>query len=504
MMMTTLLIGVLECWNTGIMSGGLANSPTFQYSIFPPFQCSEPVTATNRPMRNRQTAVLTVGQTEGDLQGKDDKIIQAGIEYLNRLGGGTLRLLPGTYLLHNAVYLRPNITLQGSGAATILRKAESVVTPLARDSDWFEYGAAVKDATGFTPGGGIMLRSKTGPGDWQFDVLRATITAIQGNVLFLDRLTLKDFWTDKDATAATIFPLLTAENVDDVTVKDLVLDGNRAKNEHINGNFSGAVFIQQCNRWRFENVTARDYNGDGFSFQVCDDIQFQNCQAMNNADLGFHPGSGSQRPAFRNCTAQGNSLGLYFCWAVSDGLAENCTLSENQAIRRQHRASRHGQRHQELHDRTQRRSGNPVPQRGRRIPRRPSQSDRELRGPGHRPGQAGHRHRHPGQDAGHHHLQHEDREHAPAASRRRASASAKRAQRIYNAFQGQHHSGRKSPTPVGGPAAARIPSEIKVSHQLLPAAAPVPLANGDDGKLGAGGPGGAEHDATFAGRQSRG
>jgi hypothetical protein len=290
---------------------------------------SQPVTATNRPMRNRQTAVLTVGQTEGDLQGKDDKIIQAGIEYLNRLGGGTLRILPGMYLLQNAVYLRPNITLQGSGETTILRKADSVVTPLARDSDWFEYGAAVKDVTGFTPGGGIMLRSKSGPGDWQFDVLRATVTVIQGNVLFLDRLTLKDFWTDKDATAATIFPLLTAENVDDVTVKDLVLDGNRAKNEHINGNFSGAVFIQQCNRWRFENVTVRDYNGDGFSFQVCDDIQFQSCRAMNNADLGFHPGSGSQRPVFRNCTAQGNSLGLYFCWAVSDGLAENCTLSEN-------------------------------------------------------------------------------------------------------------------------------------------------------------------------------
>jgi hypothetical protein len=291
---------------------------------------SEPEAATtNRPMRNRQSLVLTVGQTEGDLQGKDDKTIQAGVEYLNRLGGGTLRILPGTYTLQNAIYLRPNVTLQGSGETTILRKADSVVTPLARDSDWFEYGVQVKDATGFAPGGGIMLRSKTGPGDWQYEVLRATVTAIRGNVVFIDRLTLKDFWTDKDATAATTFPLLTAENVDDVTVKDIILDGNRDKNEHINGNFSGAVFIQHCNRWRFENVTARDHNGDGFSFQVCDDIQFRNCQAMNNADLGFHPGSGSQHPVFRDCTAKGNSLGLYFCWAVSDGLAENCTLSEN-------------------------------------------------------------------------------------------------------------------------------------------------------------------------------
>jgi hypothetical protein len=290
---------------------------------------SQPVAATNRPVRSRQAFVLTVGQTEGDLQGKDDKIIQAGIEYLNRLGGGTLRLLPGTYVLHDSVHLRPNTTLQGSGEATVLRKAAGVVTPLARDSDWFEYAVQVKDAASFTPGTGIMLRSKTGPGDWQFDVLRATVTAVQGNVVFLDRLTQKDFWTEKDATAGTIFPLLTAEKVDDVVVKDLVLDGNRAQNEHINGNFSGAVFIQHCNRWRFENVTARDHNGDGFSFQVCDDIQFQSCRALNNADLGFHPGSGSQRPVFRDCTATGNSLGLFFCWAVSDALAENCAFADN-------------------------------------------------------------------------------------------------------------------------------------------------------------------------------
>ena len=283
----------------------------------------------NRPMRNQRAAILTVGQTEGDLQGNDDKIIQAGIEYLHRLGGGTLHILPGVYLMQNAVYLRPNITLRGAGDKTVLKKAASVVTPLVRDSDWFEYGVQVADIKGFTPGAGILLRSKTGPGDWQFDVVKATVTAIHENVLFLDRLTKENFWTEKEATAATIFPLLTAENVDVVVVEDIVLDGNREQNDHINGNFSGGVFIQYCNRWRFKNVTSQNYNGDGFSFQVCDDIQFQSCRALNNADLGFHPGSGSQRPVFRQCVSKGNSLGIYFCWSVSDGLAESCTLLEN-------------------------------------------------------------------------------------------------------------------------------------------------------------------------------
>jgi hypothetical protein len=289
----------------------------------------EPVASTNRPIRGRRDLVLTIGQAQGDLQGKDDKVIQAGVEYLNRLGGGTLRILPGVYNLQNAIHLRPNITLKGSPEKTVLRKAGSVVTALTKDSDWFEYGVQVKDAGGFAPGGGIMLRSKKGAGDWQYDVLSATVTAVHGDTVFLDRLTKENFWIDKDASAATIFPILTAENVDDVVVEDIVLDGNRDKNEHINGNFAGAVFIQHCNRWRFKNVISQNYNGDGFSFQVCDDIEFRDCKAINNCDLGFHPGSGSQRPAFRNCEARGNSLGIFFCWSVSDGLVENCILSEN-------------------------------------------------------------------------------------------------------------------------------------------------------------------------------
>jgi parallel beta-helix repeat protein len=280
-------------------------------------------------MRDRRRPVVTVGRNGADLEGSGDKAIQAGVEYLHRLGGGTLRIQPGIYTLHNAIHLRPNIVLQGSGEVTVLRKAESASSPLSRDSDWFEYGVRVSDPEGFAPGSGVMLRYRTGPGDWEFEVLRATIVALEDDVLFLDRLTGKDFWIERGATAETIHPLLTAVSVNDVTVRDLVLDGNRGSNQHVNGNFSGALFIENCSRWRLENVTARDYNGDGFSFQVCDDIELLDCRAVNNADLGFHPGSGSQRPVFRRCRASGNSLGLYFCWAVSDGVVEDCILSGN-------------------------------------------------------------------------------------------------------------------------------------------------------------------------------
>ena len=96
-----------------------------------------------------------------------------------------------------------------------------------------------------------------------------------------------------------------------------------------NGNYAGAVFLQHAHRFTFTRVEACRYNGDGFSFQVCDDVQFYDCVAQDCFGLGFHPGSGSQRPRFFDCRSTGNAQGIFFCWGVTDGLAERCTCSGN-------------------------------------------------------------------------------------------------------------------------------------------------------------------------------
>ncbi|MDP6777434.1 MAG: right-handed parallel beta-helix repeat-containing protein [Candidatus Latescibacteria bacterium] len=282
----------------------------------------------NRPMTDRQDMVLTVGQGEGMLQGADDKVLQAAADYLDRLGGGVLHILPGTYTMRNALYLHPNLTIRGSGEATVLKKGAGFKTQLIRDSDWYEARVQVEDASGFSVGDGVMLRSQKEGG--RLEVVKDTVTTIEGDIVSLSRRMMKNKWLDEDATIATVHPILTAdERVDDVTIEDLVLDGNKDENEEINGNYSGATFLQHCHRYAFRNVTARNYNGDGFSFQICDDFVFESCQSIDNANLGLHPGSGSQRPVFRDCVARGNSQGIFFCWGVSDGLAENCTCSGN-------------------------------------------------------------------------------------------------------------------------------------------------------------------------------
>jgi hypothetical protein len=285
------------------------------------------------PDRDNQTRALP-GQLKlsagpgGDLEGTDDRVLQAGADYLARLGGGILQVMPGTYDMHNALYLHEGLTLRGSGPTTILRKTASTTTTLTRETDWYEYGITVAEPSAFQPGCGIMLRGYSA--GVLKDVVRGTVVAVDGDEITLSRRPEKNFWLDAESTASTLFPILTAaEGVCDVVVEELVLDGNRKQNEEINGNYAGAVFLQQCHRFTFRRVTARQYNGDGFSFQICDDIHFEECQSLDNANLGFHPGSGSQRPVFRGCTARGNSQGIFFCWGVTHGLAEDCDCSDN-------------------------------------------------------------------------------------------------------------------------------------------------------------------------------
>ena len=208
----------------------------------------------NRPMTSRRDPVITVCQGEGDIQGKDDKILQAGIEYLHRLGGCVLHILPGEYTMRNALHMRPGVHIRGSGPATTLKKAPSVVASLIQDSDWFEARVRVDNPEGFSAGGGVMLRAYYDAGTFRMMVVRDTITAIEGDTLSLSRRLEHNMWPSLQATASTLFPLITAEYVNDITIENLVLDGNREHNEEINGNYAGGVFIQHCDRYTFRNV----------------------------------------------------------------------------------------------------------------------------------------------------------------------------------------------------------------------------------------------------------
>jgi hypothetical protein len=270
---------------------------------------------------------VTVGPKDADLVGSSEKVLQAAVDYVTRLGGGTIRILPGTYHLRNAVYLQSRIRIVGSGAESVLVKEPSSATKLAADSDWYDQEITLADAKGFQLGDGVCLRAKN-PHNGGQTVIKRTLVARSGNRFKLDKALRENLWLQGQPTAATLFPIFSGEFIADVVLEDLKLDGNRSHNDNLDGNYAGCVFLQDCQRVTMRNLEACNYNGDGLSWQICHDVLVEGCQSYGHAGLGLHPGSGSQRPIMRNNKMRGNDIGIFFCWGVTNGLAEKNVIEE--------------------------------------------------------------------------------------------------------------------------------------------------------------------------------
>lgn len=268
-----------------------------------------------------ERTTVSVGADRGDLVGRDDKVLQAAVDYVAGRGGGTVRLLPGTYTLRNAVFLRSGIRLIGSGAESVITKGPSTRVALADDADWYDQEIAVADAAAFRVGDGVVLEATNADHGGRV-VVKRTLAARSGNRFKLDRGLRESLWLAGKPTCASLFPLIAGERIADVVIENLTLDGNAGNNEKLDGNHAGCVFLQDCEDVAIRGVTARNYNGDGISFQICHDVVVENCHCHDNADLGVHPGSGSQRPRIIGNRLERNEQGLFWCWGVRHGVAE--------------------------------------------------------------------------------------------------------------------------------------------------------------------------------------
>jgi len=271
---------------------------------------------------------VTVGPERADMNGTTDKVIQAAVNYVSQLGGGTVQILPGTYRLRNAIHLASNIRLIGSGQDSVLIKEPYFGVKLAEDSDWYDQEVTVMDGGDFKVGDGIALMGKSTYSSVPI-VIKRTIVAKSGNRFKLNKALRENVWLAGEPMANSLFPLLTGEEVENIAIENITLDGNRDNNPNFNGNYGGNIFFQDCRRIDIRGITTRNYNGDGISWQICHDVTVENCHSLNNADLGLHPGSGSQRPLIRDNRLEKNGLGLFWCWGVKYGLAERNIITDS-------------------------------------------------------------------------------------------------------------------------------------------------------------------------------
>jgi len=277
---------------------------------------------------------ITVGKNNSHLIGDDNRALQAAVDYIAGLGGGIVEINEGEYVMYDSLHLRANVTVRGKKGSprdslrrTVLRKADAAVSALALDGDFGEQQITLEDPTGFEAGYGVAIWDDKAGG---FHTTVARITGRNDNTFSIDKPLMADCMVSNKAKAATVFPVVSGYHIEGARVENLIIDGNKNSNVHLNGCRGAGIFLYRAFGTVIQDCVVRNYNGDGISFQQSNDVVVVDCVCEKNTYLGIHPGSGSQRPRVRNCAARGNGTdGLFLCWRVRHGLFEDNILEGN-------------------------------------------------------------------------------------------------------------------------------------------------------------------------------
>jgi parallel beta-helix repeat protein len=262
--------------------------------------------------------VVTVGGAGADIPAFTSEAIQLAVDTLKSRGTGTVKLGAGTFDVIGPVRLASGISLEGTIDATILRKVEGFRSAMALDCGYGELKVVVKDASGFKTGMGVIIKDADSKGGW--DPTTAKIRTIDGNTIYIDNYTVRDYESDKKGMVSNACSLIEAVECEDVRIANLAIDGGKATNDLLDGCRSGGIYIHKSKNCTVENVKVQRFNGDGFSWQITEDITIRNCEATGCGNFGFHPGTGSVRTKLENCTSHDNGTdGIFVCWRVQNG-----------------------------------------------------------------------------------------------------------------------------------------------------------------------------------------
>jgi hypothetical protein len=181
---------------------------------------------------------ITVGATRGDVVGTTGRALQIAADALAANGGGTLEIGPGTYVMEDALRIGSRVHVIGAGAKTILRKCDGPSSALTLDADYGQLKLTAKDASAFRPGMGVVIGDER-HGGWHATTAR--IVGVDGKHVHIDEHLLSDYTVEKGAFVRNACSLISCVDVEDVSIENLTVDGNKGANEEVNGCRGGGI-----------------------------------------------------------------------------------------------------------------------------------------------------------------------------------------------------------------------------------------------------------------------
>ncbi len=272
--------------------------------------------------------VVKVSQAgPADVVGAGNVALQKAADLLKP--GDTLLIGEGTFTMENSLFVPSGVTVRGVAGKTILKKNAGVRTALAEDGDYGESAIAVAEPGKFHEGMGITILDDAQARGW--DVSVTAVTGLKGPYLLIRPPTVRDYnFETKNARVTNTFPILCVMNAEKVVIEDIIVDGNREENDYLDGCRGGAIYLNMVRDVTVRNCVARNYNGDGISFQISDGVKVINCESYGHAGFGAHPGTGSANALVKGCKLHDNGdIGLYLCWRVRHSRFEDNQIENN-------------------------------------------------------------------------------------------------------------------------------------------------------------------------------
>ncbi|XOV91561.1 MAG: right-handed parallel beta-helix repeat-containing protein [Bacteroidota bacterium] len=277
----------------------------------------------------RPEAIITVGGDNADVPGFTNKAIQIAISALPA-HGGSVKLDPGIFYIKAPVKVPSNVTLIGSGDQTVLKRITGINTNFIVDADYGELKVTVKDVVDFEVGMSIQITDSIYDECW--DVSIAVITDIVGNEIYFDTPLIRDYEYKRNGMVTNAGSCISVMGAQNVLIKDLMIDGNKQENDLLDGCNGGGIVIIRSKNIKVNNVKVRNFNGEGITWQITENVSVIGCEVSGCTNMGLHPGSGSPKTQIENNNVFNNKVGLFICWRVHHSLVKNNKFHHNSSF----------------------------------------------------------------------------------------------------------------------------------------------------------------------------
>jgi nitrous oxidase accessory protein NosD len=112
-------------------------------------------------------------------------------------------------------------------------------------------------------------------------------------------------------------------------MSDFTIDGNKEKNDLLDGCNGGGIVIIKSKDVTVDKVHVKDFNGEGITWQITENVTVKNCEINGCTNMGLHPGTGSPNSVIEGNNSHDNKVGLFICWRVHHSIVRNNQFHNN-------------------------------------------------------------------------------------------------------------------------------------------------------------------------------